>query len=176
MIDTLEYGIIWAVNTLDTAWKKRVYDHLLAHRHELPGLEQITLQEVGRRIDKLHDSGHLDTCILSPEEVNRDLVIGYHVTEHGHDAAKRKRKSLLQKHVLQPERRGEENLDRSMNRSVLITLMCDEFQIDDVTRKSVLEECETQDLMTSLKHYYGEKNVDPAASANPLPYSPLRSH
>lgn len=68
--------------TEEPLWQQRIYESLPA---DGPDILHASLQTVGRRIESLHDSGYLETCVTEAEPVNRNLLIAYRTTETGTD-------------------------------------------------------------------------------------------
>lgn len=60
----------------DPLWKKRI-----AHQ-----IDNVSIQTIGRRVDALRDKGLLDSCIIAPDDIKRDLIIAFETTEQGRAA------------------------------------------------------------------------------------------
>ncbi len=96
MIDTIDFSILTCLQRADSSlWKKRIHQELMEWEETLPLQDAVSLQTVGRRVDKLHDEGYLENTIVSPQDVPRDLIIGYTLTAKGEQIHDAKRESLL---------------------------------------------------------------------------------
>ncbi|NUB91086.1 hypothetical protein HT576_08640 [Haloterrigena sp. SYSU A121-1] len=82
-LDALDLEIL-AVLTNNPLWKQKLYETL----------GKKSIQTIGRRVNDLQDGDLLASCILSPNSLNRDLVIGYKTTDRG-------RTALEQHHICQ---------------------------------------------------------------------------
>lgn len=74
-IDLLDLQIL-AILRDDPLWKKRI-----AHQ-----INNVSVQTIGRRVDALHDKGLLESCIIAPDDIKRDLIIAFETTETGRAA------------------------------------------------------------------------------------------
>ncbi|WP_226005943.1 Lrp/AsnC family transcriptional regulator [Natrinema salinisoli] len=74
-LDELDLEIL-AILTQNPLWKTALHNTL----------GKKSIQTIGRRVNDLQDDGLLVSCILSPDTLNRDLVIGYKTTEQGRTA------------------------------------------------------------------------------------------
>lgn len=94
-IDEIDFSILRSVQTSrEPLWKKQVHREMKQDRC-LENLNDTSVQTVGRRIDELHERGFLDPCIVNPDEINRDLMIAYELTDKGERALKDKRDNIL---------------------------------------------------------------------------------
>lgn len=71
-LDLLDLQILGILQD-DTLWKKRIANHI----------DTVSIQTIGRRVDTLRDNGLLDSCIISPDDIKRDLIIAFETTEQG---------------------------------------------------------------------------------------------
>ena len=71
-LDLLDLRILHLL-TDNPLWKTKIYRTLDTH----------SVQTIGRRVDRLQNNGLLDTCILTPEEIKRELIIGYKTSDSG---------------------------------------------------------------------------------------------
>ncbi len=46
-------------------------------------LNTVSVQTVCRRVDTLRDNGLLESCIISPDGIKRDLIIAFTTTDKG---------------------------------------------------------------------------------------------
>lgn len=168
-LDTVDYAVLTAVAAHDGAWKKRVHDWLHAHSDEMPDVAPVSMQTVGRRIDRLYRDDLLATEIISSDAVNRDLIIAYALTNAGREAQAAKRHELLRHAVQQASDVLHPVPDSDpgrIQRDALLALLCDEFNIMGRTRDR-LEYCSTQELLTLLAiHYLRQDLLPPRLEAN----------
>lgn len=163
VIDAVDYGILNRIDTCGPLWKTAVHNELEAHVHELPFMNEVSLQTVGRRIDALHEQQLIESCILSPDSVKRDLIIGYKLTGAGEELLAEKRGEFLRAIIKDAAitlltTETEEHLD--IQRDALLQLMCDQFNIDKATRKDLLEPSETQELIGILAIHFFREHAD----------------
>lgn len=166
MIDNINYAILKCLQDTDEAlWKKRIYQELQDRHEILPFADDVSLQTVGRRIDTLHDEGYLENTIVSPQDVPRDLIIGYAITERGQNTIELKRETLLQKLV-----RNElfsSDAESSVGQKALAELTNNEFGLDGRTtetadhysRDELLVLLGTYFLKKKASQVFGEKDV-----------------
>lgn len=155
-IDTVDYAILKCLDGNGGCWKKQVHKWITEHSDEIPVTSERSVQTIGRRIDTLHESGKVESCILSDDSANRGMNIGYTLTEEGYKILAQKRKSLLREQVVNSVETllTEKNSDLDIDRNVLIAIMSDEFDIDDRTRETVLSKLETRELVALLAAHY----------------------
>lgn len=160
-IDAVDYAVLACVDDCGSVWKAKAHEWINEHLDELPGMEPVSVQTIGRRIDDLHDAGALDTCILSPDEINRDLMIAYTLTDTGRERMAAKREDILQSAVQQAaeallsDYSGD---DLPVERTPLIALTSAEFDITGTARDR-LERCSTQEILALLAIHYFRSNV-----------------
>lgn len=127
------------------------------HHEELPRIESKSVQTIGRRIDKLHEAGLVESCILAPDAVNREMIIGYKLTGDGKKYMDAERKEFLKDKVMRASEalldRHDENDQFSISRPALISLMVDEFDIAGEARDTI-EECRTDELIAVLMSHF----------------------
>jgi hypothetical protein len=126
-IDKRDFDILYTVYTQEgPLWKKKIHDKIDT---------SITLQTVGRRVDRLRDADYLDPCIVSPKNIRRDYIIGFQLTEKGGEEIIEKRRELLEETALQAygDLFGFEVGDASegLERGRLIDLITDEYDLAD---------------------------------------------
>lgn len=63
----------------DPLWKSEAHAQLLT----LDRVDTVSVQTVGRRIDRLHQEDYLATKIVTPEDLDRDLMIAFQTTAEG---------------------------------------------------------------------------------------------
>ncbi len=109
----------------------------------------------------MHEEGLLESCILSPDTVKRDLIIGYKLSDIGTEQFQEKRMEMLKEMASSSINclitgDGTPEVDREG----LIALMCDEFQIDNEARESMVEPLATRELIAVLTCHYIRSNAD----------------
>jgi hypothetical protein len=170
-IDAVDYGIMKCIEEHDNVWKKRVHNLVLEHQEKLPHMEEISVQTIGRRINKMQEADLLESCILSPDDLNRDLIIGYNVTDEGLNVLAEKREKFLRSELLYIGERllgNHDTVDTAVSRAVLVELICDEFRIPASIRDNVIPECDTMELSVLLGMYYFRKEVPQFISRDAL--------
>ncbi|WP_207587087.1 hypothetical protein [Halomontanus rarus] len=81
-LDLLDLAILDTVRE-QALWKKRLYEQLAQRAQIDRYLATVSLQTVARRVDKLRENGYLQSCIISPDDLNRDLIIAFRASEAG---------------------------------------------------------------------------------------------
>lgn len=171
-IDEVDYAILSCVGEYDAVWKKRVHDLVSDRCPEFPHMDAVSVQTVGRRINKLQENGLLESCILSPDELNRDLIIGYNLTEDGERAVREKRERFLKNELLYLSEQaviGNQPLDTDITREAYIKLIADEFGISESVRDSVLEKCGTIEISALLGGYFLLRDIPKLLDPGALP-------
>lgn len=162
-LDGVDYAVLKCLEDRGSCWKKEVHEWLGDNIGGLPVEEARSVQTVGRRIDALHERGDVESCILTPDEIDRDMIIGYKLTDQGQTALARKREAMMHDHILAA---GESLLTsrtpelQDVNRDMLLSLISDEFDVDETTRDTILAECGTDELITLLAAHYFLENVE----------------
>lgn len=165
-IDAVDYAVLKCIDRTDGCWKKCVHEWISDNIGRLPLDEQKSVQTIGRRIDALAADGLLESCILSPDAVNREMIIGYTLTEQGEQALARKQNELLRDMVreVSDELLTADDYDGdtpvSVDRDPLIFLMADAFDIDGDTRADTLPRIETPELVGVLAVHFLLDNID----------------
>lgn len=152
-IDTLDYAVLRCLQDANNAlWKKRIYERVNAAAEDIPDISSVATQTIGRRVDNLHDEDLVTSCIVKSEELNRDLVIGYKVTEKGSEARKKHRRYLLQRYVKQAEDLVKDSaLDEQ--KDIILSLLAREMDMPEELMEEVTESCSGKDLIALLKLY-----------------------
>lgn len=158
MIDNIDYAILKCLRDADASyWKKRVYQELADRKEFLPVTDEVSLQTVGRRIDKLHSDGYLENTIVSPQDVPRDLIIGYQLTEDGANVLETKRETLLQE-IVREELFGD-NGRFDLNQKALAELVNNEFRVDGYAVETA-EHYSRDEMLVMLGMYFLKKKAD----------------
>lgn len=161
-IDAVDYSILACVDRHGKAWKKKAHACITENQKKFPGNTDISLQTVGRRMDDLHEEGLLETRIISPDGMNRDLMIGYVLTDNGYEAMTAQRERFLKEMVMDASEAmlyADKDTDFSISREALIELMCAELDIDDTAREDIVEQSSMKELTAVLMEYYFRKNA-----------------
>lgn len=86
-LDITDLRILFLLQDADgPLWKNKIHEKLDDLTTAADAADTASVQTVGRRVDQLNDNGYLDNQIVSPEELKRDLIIGFEPTEKGVDA------------------------------------------------------------------------------------------
>ncbi len=136
MIDTIDYSILKCLAAADRpVWKKQLHRMLEEQRDRLPLPDHIALQTVGRHIDRMHSDSLLTSSIINPEELRRNLIIGYRPTQKGRRMLEMKRSALLKKVVADSLFNAEDAVQ--FEKDVLAEMINDEFGLDGHTDETV---------------------------------------
>lgn len=150
-IDNTDYAILQCLcNASKPVWKKEIHVRIQGNITCFPGIEGVSVQTVGRHVDKLHDLAYLESCVVSPENLNRDLIISYKLTEDGFTALREKRESLLKSRIMTPE---------DTDKQELLTLLHQEIGFND-EMQSFLADRDTPELIGLAEIYYMRKYLD----------------
>lgn len=154
-IDEVDFSILKVIRDAETPlWKTRVQELLKEHRDELPITGIVAVQTVGRRIDDLNNDGLLDTEVIRPDTVDRDLIIAYKLTDRGEEAVKEKRRAYLRNIV----RRDifKDFRDENVPQEQLLAAIQDEFDLSDGATDTLAERFNSVQLASILALYYVE--------------------
>ncbi len=160
-IDTLHYVILETLE--DPKWKTRIRDVMQDTAIDHP-LEQIpSIQTIGRRVDELADQGYITSCILSPDNVDRDLIISYRLTEDGRQVMSEKRDEILQEvaHTTSNKACAQE---RSVSKPALVKMIAEQFDLDDDGKNRITEQYSEDELLSLLTLHYAQENADTFAT------------
>jgi hypothetical protein len=142
-------------------------------------MEPVSLQTVGRRVDALHDEGYLENTIVSPQNVPRDLIIGYILTDNGEQAVEAKRHELLRETV-RDELFGDTDhpeIDRDVLAELLSAEMDDRYAATaDQSREALLILTGTYLLQSAATTVFDEtelQNISDAISQQEKPVTLL---
>ncbi len=161
-IDMTDFLILKQVQDADRPlWKNRIHD-----RQSERFTDPVSVQTIGRRVDRLQEHGYLDSCITSPEEIKRDLIIAFKLSEDGKDALRQKRRELLL-HEIQQELFQHTAEERRLSKEEIIELICDEFTIGDDMR-TPLDTYGREELLTFLLLYFVRDDTFDLLSDNAL--------
>lgn len=165
-IDTTDYVILAAIT--EPVWKSRIFSNIEDTIADRPIDTMPSPQTINRRIDRLCDDGHLSSCILSPDDVDRDLIIGYKCTEAGNEAMGAKRSDLLEEVAHTPSNSACA-MEREVTKNVLVKLVADEFALDDAAVERITNEYSESEILSLLALHYAQLNADKFATHNRAP-------
>lgn len=78
-LDKIDLHILTVLQD-EPLWKQGAAERLQDIGHHSTAA---SIQTIGRRITCLADHGLLEPCIISPDELERNLITAYRTTEHG---------------------------------------------------------------------------------------------
>lgn len=159
MIDDIDYTILKCLDdAVEAFWKKRIYQEIEERREVLPMAGDVSLQTIGRRVDRLHEDGYLENEIVSPQEVPRDLIIGFTVTADGRKLVERKRETLLRELVRKELFIDEPDGDSDIGQKALAELTNNEFGLEGRTVETA-DRYSREELLILLGTYFLEKQA-----------------
>ncbi len=156
-IDAVDYAILKFINEHDRpVWKNRIHELLTEQRDELPGVDSVSVQTVGRRVDCLRDQDILSSCIISPDDIKRDLIIAFKLTDDGHEILTKKREEFLRETVKQQIFAQDET---ALSKPVLTELIRNHFDLDTSIKHRLRDEYTHEELTTFITLYYIKRQV-----------------
>lgn len=154
-IDEVDYAVLKVIQDAgQPLWKKRVHDLIGEREDQLPLLGNVSVQTVGRRIDSLHNERLLENVIVRPDNIDRDMVIAYELTEDGEDTLTEKRRAYLRDIVRQDI--FIDFRDEDLPQGPLLQAMKDEFDLSDASVHRLEERFDSVQLASILALYYLE--------------------
>lgn len=157
-IDDTDFAILKCVRDLDRPlWKNKIHECIKGRFEELPLGSTVSVQTVGRRVDDLTDNHYLESCIISPDEIKRDLIIAFKLTDKGRESVEEKTEEYLQR-VVQAEM-FPVNEEISAGKPAVIELMKDRFDLEDDTVELLSEEYSRAELVTLVTLYYVKREI-----------------
>jgi predicted transcriptional regulator len=159
-IDERDFEILEALYRKNgPLWKKRIHESI---EHD------ITLQTIGRRVNKLRDAGLLDQCIVSAEGIKRKYIIAFDLTEDGEQAMKDKRRELLTSYALRSyvtlldldleDVLKQKKVDE-FSKEVLMRMLCEEYDLNDETQDLLRERFTREELSTIILVFEAKKSM-----------------
>ncbi|MDY6778844.1 MAG: hypothetical protein SVU32_09335 [Candidatus Nanohaloarchaea archaeon] len=101
MIDATDYSILKVLeNSEQGLWKNEIHRRILDSIDTIPGLNSLSIQTVGRRVNSLYEDELLDAYLKNVESVNRTLITVHHLTEKGKKELDQYREHLLRTYLL----------------------------------------------------------------------------
>jgi DNA-binding Lrp family transcriptional regulator len=156
-IDNIDFAIMTLINNAERPlWKNRIHERLHDKQDQLPITNGVSVQTVGRRVDALQDDGYLETVIASPDDLKRDLIIAFKLTDDGHTVLHDKRESVLKGIINDTIFRDEKHTE--IGKNALVALMNDHFQDDDAPTLTAADH-EEQELLAILTLHYAEQEA-----------------
>ncbi len=153
-IDDVDFVILRCLKNNETPlWKNKIHEC----QSELLN-ERVSVQTIGRRVDRLQKEGYLESCIISPDEIKRDLIIAFKVTEDGEDAIHEKRREILLNAVENEVFSG--NNERILDDEALTELICDEFRLHDEGRELIDQYGRDEQISLIVLYYTWQKVED----------------
>lgn len=146
-IDTVAFTILRCIQEHGKPlWKNRIYECQAD-----VWSEKVSVQTVGRRVDQLRDDGYLESCIIAPDDIKRDLIIAFKLTDKGREAVQQKRRDLLRQQ-LHHDIFGVEKGDRLEN-DMFRRLLREEFELSQ-ENEAILDEHSRDELLALLVLYF----------------------
>lgn len=157
-IDNTDYAILKAIHDQDRPlWKNKIHQYIADNERRFPLSQGVSVQTVGRRVDDLNNEEYLENAIISPDELQRDLIIAFKLQDKGREVLEQKRKELLQD-VVQGEMFGADAA-AEIGKGALIELISDEFDIEKATREQLETDYSRDQIVAFLTLYYTEKQA-----------------
>lgn len=154
-IDNVDYAILKSFyGTNEPLWKKRVYEYLKEQKDYLPIEDAVSVQTVGRRMDRMKYERYLENVVVSPNDTPRNQIIAYVLTEKGENALETHRDRLL-KHALKQHLFPEET-KQEMTKPSLIRLMQEQYEFSDDIKDQLME-YERDSIIAFLLIQYAQK-------------------
>lgn len=152
----LDYAIMKTVNdSEDPLWKKKIYEQICSNNGTLPALDSVSVQTVGRYVDEMVENGLVDTTLTNPEDLSRSFIVAYNLTERGEQALDEKRETILKEKVVESASGILEPFeDTDLEKSAVIALMEDEFDLTEDMVEFLETEFAPREVMTLLAMYY----------------------
>lgn len=156
-IDNIDLAIMTLINNADRPlWKNRIHERLHDDRDALPITTGVSVQTVGRRVDTLQDKEHLETVIASPDDLKRDLIIAFKLTDQGQDILTQKQELILKDIIHETLFSKEKHTD--IGKEALVALINDHFAGED-TQPLSAHDHEEKELLSILTMYYAEQEA-----------------
>ncbi len=157
-IDDTDFAILKCIRDMDRPlWKNKIHECIKDRFEELPLGSTVSVQTVGRRVDTLTDNAYLESCIISPDEIKRDLIIAFKLTDQGTDAVDQKTEEYLQR-IVQTEMFPVDD-ELSAGKEAILELMTDRFELDAETVDTLSEEYSRKELVTLITLYYVKREI-----------------
>lgn len=157
-IDDTDYAILKCIDDGGKPlWKNKIHECIKERTDELPIMSTVSVQTVGRRVDNLTDEEFLESCIVSPEEIKRDLIIAFKITEKGVETLEEKTEDYLQQAVQTGIFAHQE--ETPIGKNALIELIHDRFELGKDTKEMMQREYSRDELIMLMTLYYVRREV-----------------
>jgi DNA-binding Lrp family transcriptional regulator len=157
-IDDTDFAILKCIQDFGKPlWKNKIHESITERADELPLKSSVSVQTVGRRVDDLTDDGFVESAIISPDEIKRDLIIAFKLTDQGRDAIRERTEEYLQ-NVVQSSMFTIAETDH-IGKPALLELIEDNFGIDDEMKDRLDTEYDRDELVTLLTLYYVKQEI-----------------
>lgn len=150
-LDKVDYALLSCLRDNGGLWKKKIHEELQARAEEFPGDIDVSSQTVGRRIEKFHEKTYVSTTIINPDDLPRDLIIAYNLTEEGAEMLREKRLDLLKEYSFS---------DEDIEHRQLLNLLEDHLHLEPEEREFLEESTEIEDLRLLAGIYIFWKQTD----------------
>lgn len=157
-IDDLEYAVLRVIDREGAPlWKKQIHREINDHLDELPLLESFSPQTVGRRVDDLQNAELLEPSITSPDDIGRDVIIAYRLTEMGREALQEKHdayvRNIVRTDIFKELRKEDAPIER------LVNVLADEFTLSEAAKDVLRERYSSIQLPAILAMYHIEQEA-----------------
>lgn len=158
-LDKMDYALLTCLEEAETGlWKKELHAELERRATEFPGNVTRSIQTVGRRVEKLHEAAYIESCIVRPDNIPRELIIAYTTTEEGLEAVQEKRSALLKRYVAAYHDVIDEKLHEESNASqALAHLLCRHYNLEE-TNCGRLKDLPLPDLVAA-SHIFAARAI-----------------
>ncbi len=136
-------------------WKKDIHRTMQEDPAIPDDIADISVQTAGRRVDALNEADLLEPEIITPDGLNRDLIIAYELSPAGKDAIREKRESVLRDHLSQITCLDE---DTDRHHNFIAALFADELGLDSRGR-ALLYSCSGVELNAFIAVYLLQRDV-----------------
>lgn len=156
-IDTTDFAILKCVRDQGSPlWKNKIHECIADRVAVLPLPEPVSVQTVGRRVDALVEAEYLESCIVSPDGIQRDLIIAYQLTDRARDTLQEKTETYL-KRLVRTEVFDDEQL-AGMGKPAILELMQERFDLAEDIRED-LRQLGRGELVILLTLYYVREEI-----------------
>lgn len=154
-IDSTDYAILTAIkHSSRSLWKNKIHEHI-TEKTDLPLTKSVSVQTVGRRVDNLQEQGYLENVIASPDELKRDLIIAFKLTNEGEAVRSEKRREILKETVQENLFAEEKSTD--IGKEALTALVREEC--GDALYDVPIEEHSEHELISLMAVFYTKQEA-----------------
>lgn len=156
IVDETDFSILCAVKQHDLPpWKNKIHGWIVEEEGTLP-IAGVSVQTVGRRVDDLVQEDYLETVIVSPDDIKRDLIIAFKLTDKGHETINETREHLLANRVKDHLFR---DTDTGMQNGTIARLIADRYGWDTDALNEMREQYGTEELSSFLTLIYVDEQT-----------------